>query len=109
MMTMDQRIKNNRIGNGEFEEAALKNRSTKDCPGMLMRANLVRNAVGWLYKVRRRVQLVRNAAGRPHKDGKFFRTGRIVLHLGCVLNFRKSKKVEENRCSSAALQPSAPM
>ena len=58
MMTMDQRINNNLIGNGEFEEASLQNRSTNECPGMLMRAHLVRNAAVLLHKVRIRVHLV---------------------------------------------------
>ena len=66
--------KNYIIGNGEFEAAALKNRSTKDCPGMLMRAHLVCNAVVYMHEVRIHVHLVRNATGRKHKDWKCFRT-----------------------------------
>ena len=72
MIKMDQRIKNNRIGNGEFEAAALQNRSTKDCPGMLMRVHLDRKAAGRLLEVRRHAHLVRNAAGMPREDGKCF-------------------------------------
>ena len=94
MIKMDQRIRNNRIGNGDFEVSSLQNRSTKDCPDMLMRVKLVHNDVGRLHKVIRRAHLVHNNAGRPHKDSKCFQTGFIVLRLGCVLNFQKYKNVE---------------
>ena len=48
---MDHRIKNNIIGNGEFEAASLQNINTKYCPVMLMRAHIVRNTAGRMQEV----------------------------------------------------------